>query len=180
MCYILLKFISKLFDFDQKLYRCYQFITDYDNIVLSYIWSYLTMSNLTKSNLWHLTFWERTFYLEALMLKYILMQWILKLRSKKEIKHPCRIPQKHWFFLLHHLYEGLKNEYLTVKDPFTLWSNLKEIYDYQKTMSLPKARYHWMHLRLQDFKTFSEYNSAFFKINFELKLCGKKSQKKTC
>ena len=29
-------------------------------------------------------------------------------------------------FLRHHLHEGLKNEYLMVKDPFTLWSNLKE------------------------------------------------------
>ena len=44
-------------------------------------------------------------------------------------------------FLRHHLNEGLKNEYLTVKDPFTLWSNLKERYDHQKTVILPKARY---------------------------------------
>ena len=43
-------------------------------------------------------------------------------------------------FLRHHLHEGLKNEYLTVKDPFTLWSNLKERYDHQKTVILPKAQ----------------------------------------
>ena len=49
------------------------------------------------------------------------------------------------------------------KDPFTLWSNLKERYDHQKTVILPKARYDWMHLRLPDFKTVSEYNSALFK-----------------
>ena len=77
-------------------------------------------------------------------------------------------------FLRHHLHEGLKNEYLTVKDPFTLWSNLKERYDHQKTVILPKARYDWMHLRLQDFKTVSEYNSALFKISSQLKLCGEK------
>ena len=31
-----------------------------------------------------------------------------------------------------------------------------------------------MHLRLQDFKTVSEYNSALFKISSRLKLCGEK------
>ncbi|WJZ90041.1 hypothetical protein VitviT2T_009217 [Vitis vinifera] len=77
-------------------------------------------------------------------------------------------------FLRHHLHEGLKNEYLTVKDSFTLWSNLKERYDHQKTVILPKAQYDWMHLRLQDFKTVSEYNSALFKISSQLKLCGEK------
>ena len=44
-------------------------------------------------------------------------------------------------FLRHHLYSGLKNEYLTIKDPFTLWSNLNERYDHKKIMILPKARY---------------------------------------
>ena len=39
-------------------------------------------------------------------------------------------------------------------------------------MILPKARYDWMHLRLQDFKIVSEYNYALFKISSQLKLCG--------
>ena len=39
-------------------------------------------------------------------------------------------------------------------------------------MILPKARYDWMHLRLQDFKTVSEYNSALFKISSQLKFYG--------
>ena len=39
-------------------------------------------------------------------------------------------------------------------------------------MILPKARYEWMHSRLQDFKPVSEYNSALFKISSQLKLCG--------
>ena len=39
-------------------------------------------------------------------------------------------------------------------------------------MILPKARYDWMHLRLQDFKSVSEYNFALFKISSQLKLCG--------
>ncbi|KAK5812130.1 hypothetical protein PVK06_027541 [Gossypium arboreum] len=75
-------------------------------------------------------------------------------------------------FIRHHLHEGLKVEYLTVKDPLELWKNLKERFDHQKTVILPKARYDWMHLRLQDFKTVSEYNSELFKISSQLKLCG--------
>ena len=55
-------------------------------------------------------------------------------------------------FLRHHLDEILKTEYLIVKDPSILWKNLKERYDHQKTIILPKAHYDWLHLRLQDFK----------------------------
>ena len=77
-------------------------------------------------------------------------------------------------FLRHHLNEGLKNEYLTLKDPLILWKNLKERYDNQKTVILPKARYDWMHLRLLDFRTVAEYNSALFKISSKLQLCGEK------
>lgn len=39
---------------------------------------------------------------------------------------------------------------------------------------LPKARYDWIHLRLEDFKSVSDYNSAVFKIVSELKMCGEK------
>ena len=81
---------------------------------------------------------------------------------------------KSMIFLRHHLHEGLKIEYLTVKDPLILWNNLKERYDHQKTVILPKARYDWMHLRLQDFKSVSEYNSAMFRISSKLQLCGEK------
>ena len=75
-------------------------------------------------------------------------------------------------FLRHHLDASLKNEYLTVKDPLVLWQSLKDRYDHQKTVILPKARYDWLHLRLQDFKSVSEYNSALFQISSQLKLCG--------
>ena len=79
---------------------------------------------------------------------------------------------KAMIFLHRHLHEGLKNKYLTVKDPLDLWNNLKDRYDHQKTVILPKARYDQMHLRLQDYKSVSEYNSALFKISSQLKLCG--------
>ena len=41
-------------------------------------------------------------------------------------------------------------------------------------MILPRARYEWMHLRLQDFKIVGEYNSVMFRITSQLKLCGEK------
>jgi hypothetical protein len=53
-----------------------------------------------------------------------------------------------------------------------LWNNLRERYEHQKTIILPKARYDWMYLRLQDFKSVRVYNSALFKISSQLKLCG--------
>ena len=81
---------------------------------------------------------------------------------------------KAMIFICHHLHEELKTEYLTIKDPQILWNNLKERYEHQKTIILPKARYNWINLRLQDFKGVSEYNSALFKISFQLKLCGEK------
>ena len=77
-------------------------------------------------------------------------------------------------FLRHHIDEGLKSEYLTVKDPLILWTSLKERYDHQKIVILLKARYDWLHLRLQDFKSVSDYNSALFKISSQLKLCREK------
>ncbi|XP_070043827.1 uncharacterized protein [Nicotiana tomentosiformis] len=75
-------------------------------------------------------------------------------------------------FLRHHLDEGLKKEYLTVKDSLILWNGLKERYDNLKLVTLPQARYDWVHLRLQDFKSISEYNSAMFIITYKLKLSG--------
>ena len=56
----------------------------------------------------------------------------------------------------------------------TLRNDLKERHDHQKSVILPKARYEWMHLRLQDFKSVSDYNSALFRITSKLMLCGEK------
>ncbi|XP_048493703.1 uncharacterized protein LOC125494156 [Beta vulgaris subsp. vulgaris] len=77
---------------------------------------------------------------------------------------------KAMIFLRHHLHEGLKIEYLTMKDPQVLWRNLKERYDHQKTVILPKARYDWLHLRLQDFKS-TQYREKEFKKYSELISC---------
>ena len=77
-------------------------------------------------------------------------------------------------FFRHHIDKGLKGEYLTAKYLFILWNNINEQYDHQKIVILPKARYDWMHLVLQDFKFVSDYNSTLFKISSQLKLCGEK------
>ncbi|KAM2839496.1 hypothetical protein COP1_031092 [Malus domestica] len=75
-------------------------------------------------------------------------------------------------FIRHHLDEGLKSEYLTVEDPLALWKVLRNIYNYQITMILPRARYEWTYLRIHDFKSVAEYNSALFRITSQMKLCG--------
>ncbi|XP_074323994.1 uncharacterized protein LOC141660911 [Apium graveolens] len=72
---------------------------------------------------------------------------------------------KAMIFLRHHLDEGLKTEYLTIKDPSTLWKDLKERYDHQKTVILPKARYDWLHLRLQDYKSQQYRERGFTKYS---------------
>ena len=102
----------------------------------------------------------------------------LRVMIKQGNQTPLQDRTKALIFLCHHFYEGLKNKYLTIKDPFTLWSNLKERYDHQKTVIPPNARCDWIHLRLQDFKTVSKYNSTLFKISSQLKLCGEKNHKR--
>ncbi|KAK5836390.1 hypothetical protein PVK06_012177 [Gossypium arboreum] len=61
-------------------------------------------------------------------------------------------------------------EYLTMKYPLELWKNLKERFDHQKMVILPKTSYDWMHLRLQDFKT-QQYCEKGFKRYSELVSC---------
>ena len=62
---------------------------------------------------------------------------------------------KSMIFVRHHLHEELKSKYLTIKDPLVLWNDLKERYENQNSIILPKARYNWLNLRLQDFKSMS-------------------------
>ncbi|XP_016574110.1 uncharacterized protein LOC107871731 [Capsicum annuum] len=80
---------------------------------------------------------------------------------------------KTMIFLRHHLDKGLKIEYLMIKDPLILWNNLKERYDHLKMVILPQARYEWTHLRLQDFKNITVYNSVMFRIKSQFNICGK-------
>ncbi|KAF8099174.1 hypothetical protein N665_0248s0004 [Sinapis alba] len=71
---------------------------------------------------------------------------------------------KAMIFLRHHIHDGLKDEYITKEDPGDLWKSLKERFDHQKYVILPKAKHEWIHLRFQNYKSVSEYNSAMFGI----------------
>ncbi|XP_019251193.1 PREDICTED: uncharacterized protein LOC109230119 [Nicotiana attenuata] len=75
-------------------------------------------------------------------------------------------------FLRHHLDEGLKMEYLTIKDPVILWNNLKDRYSHLKKVVLPQARYDWTHLWLQDFKSITEEHSGLLMKNHESRPTG--------
>ena len=75
-------------------------------------------------------------------------------------------------FIRRHLHESLQTQYLSVRDPQTLWKRLKDRYDHTKTVILPQAQYDWQNLRVQDFKSVSDYNSALFDIVSQLELCG--------
>ncbi|KAK9740900.1 hypothetical protein RND81_03G069300 [Saponaria officinalis] len=54
---------------------------------------------------------------------------------KEGNKTTCQEKAKAMIFICHHLHEGLKNEYLTVKDPQILWNNLKELLYYRKLIT---------------------------------------------
>ena len=45
-------------------------------------------------------------------------------------------------------------------DPKKLWDSLKERYNQQQSVILPEARWEWSLLRLMEFKSIAEYNSA--------------------
>lgn len=77
-------------------------------------------------------------------------------------------------FLRHHLHDNLKNEYITREDPVDLWQSLKDRFDHQKYVILPKAKHEWLNLRFLDYKSVGDYNSAMFGIPFRMILCGEK------
>jgi hypothetical protein len=56
-------------------------------------------------------------------------------------------------------------------DPKKLWDSIKERYNEQQGVILPKARREWSLLRLMDFKSIVEYNSAVHKICTKLRFC---------
>ena len=80
---------------------------------------------------------------------------------------------KAMIFLRKHLDEGLKYEYLNVKNPCVLWKDLKDRFDHQKEVILPTINDEWNNLRFQDYKKVSDYNSAMFRIVSQMKFCGR-------
>ena len=124
--------------------------------IVSYI--FIQMSNLTKLEFSTLDILGKNY-----------LSWILDAEIHLEAKNlrdtikvgnqaSSQDHAKSMVFICHHLHEELKFEYLTIKDPLVLWNDLKERYENKKSVILPKARYNWLNLRLQDFKSVSEYN----------------------
>ncbi|XP_024010230.1 uncharacterized protein LOC112085262 [Eutrema salsugineum] len=81
-------------------------------------------------------------------------------------------------FLLHHIDNSLKEEYITEEDPADLWQSLKDRFDHQKYVILPKTKHEWLNLWFQDYKSVGEYNSAMFEITSRMMLCGQEGSKK--
>ncbi|XP_024010557.1 uncharacterized protein LOC112085956 [Eutrema salsugineum] len=79
---------------------------------------------------------------------------------------------KAMIFLLHHIDNSLKEEYITKENHADLWQSLKYRFDHQKYVILPKAKHEWLNLRFQDYKSVGEYNSAMFGITSRMMLCG--------
>ena len=72
--------------------------------------------------------------------------------TNEENKVSKKIYARAMILLRHHLDEILIIEYMIVKDPLLLGENLKKKRcDHLNMIIHPKARYDWMHLRLQDF-----------------------------
>ncbi|XP_074278540.1 uncharacterized protein LOC141602127 [Silene latifolia] len=80
--------------------------------------------------------------------------------------------QQAHIFIRHHMDEGLKNEYLRIRDSSQLWARLEERFGHQQYVLLPKLRHEWENLRFQDFTSVNEYNSALFHIASQLEYCG--------
>ncbi|CAN6712495.1 unnamed protein product [Malus baccata var. baccata] len=91
---------------------------------------------------------------------------------KEETSSSSQDQVKAMIFIRRHLDEGLRSEYLTVEDLLALWNALRNRYNHQTVVILPMARYEWTQLRIQDFKSVAKYNSALFRITFQMKLCG--------
>jgi hypothetical protein len=77
------------------------------------------------------------------------------------------------YIIRSHIHPDLKAEYLLEENPHNLWTSLKQRYEQQKALVLPAANYEWTQLRLQDFKTVSDYNHAVHRICSKLQFCEK-------
>jgi hypothetical protein len=71
------------------------------------------------------------------------------------------------------IHKDLKKEYLLKENPQNLWVAQQERYEQQKEIICPEAQHEWNHLRLQDFKSITDYNHTVHNICTRLKFCEK-------
>ena len=90
------------------------------------------MSNITKLKFVALDITGKNYLSWILNAEIHLDGMNLGASIKEENKASLQDCAKALIFLGHHLHEVLKSEYLTIKDPLTLWNELKGRYDHQK------------------------------------------------
>ncbi|XP_024006549.1 uncharacterized protein LOC112083056 [Eutrema salsugineum] len=71
-------------------------------------------------------------------------------------------------FLFHHIYDGLKDEYITKEDPTDLWQSLQNRFDHQTYVILPKARHEWLNLCFKITRALQQYRAKGYKKYSEL------------
>ncbi|XP_068304373.1 uncharacterized protein [Pyrus communis] len=117
--------------------------------------------------LYHLLSWTADLILLQILGE---VAWNLGETIKKENSASSQDRANAMIFIRRRLDKELKSEYLMVEDPLAIWKALRNRYNHQKTVILPRARYEWTHLRIQDFKSVAEYNFAMFRISSQMKL----------
>jgi hypothetical protein len=71
------------------------------------------------------------------------------------------------------IHKDLKKQYLLEENPRNLWVSLQEPYEQQKEIICHETQHEWNHLRLQDFKSVTDYNHTVHNICTRLKFCKK-------
>jgi hypothetical protein len=106
------------------------------------------MSNLTKLEFVALDISDKNYLLWILDVEIHLEARKLGETLKDGNDESQQNRAKAMIFICHHLHDELKTKYLTIKDPLILWNNLRERYEHQKFVILPKTRYEWINLSI--------------------------------
>ncbi|KAL6225817.1 hypothetical protein ACLB2K_004666 [Fragaria x ananassa] len=77
---------------------------------------------------------------------------------------------KAMIFLCHHIHEGLKDEYLTIKDPLELWKALAERYAHQKDVILLRVRFEWLKFATSRFQDSEGVQLSFVQNQLHAKI----------
>ncbi|KAL4632821.1 hypothetical protein ACB092_04G078600 [Castanea dentata] len=99
------------------------------------------MSNLTKLEFTTLDISGKNYLSWILDVEIHLEAMAFAEAIKDDNEESPQNPAKAMIFIRHNLHEELKTEYLTEKDPLSLWKKLKERYETHKSVILPKAHY---------------------------------------
>ncbi|KAM1017027.1 hypothetical protein PS2_046084 [Malus domestica] len=99
------------------------------------------MANLVKLDFAALDIIGKNYLTWVLDTKIHLEAANLKDTTREESSSSSQDRAKAMIFIRCHLDEALKSEYLTVEDSLALWKALRNKYNYQTTVILPRARY---------------------------------------